>query len=155
MLGVGQPAASNHCCHAGSFASTSGRASRSLAAPLLSTIPRKPSRPCSRRRCNRPTSSRRWCPTPGRQASSRRSRTGRAIAATRGAGPRAASSASYIATGFTGSHEFSFVMPGQAREGAPSSKMTRASPICPTGQVALSSAGTRQLLCMGLFSIFW
>ena len=27
--------------------------------------------------------------------------------------------------------------------------------ICPTCQVALSNAGSRQLLCMGLFSIFW
>ena len=27
--------------------------------------------------------------------------------------------------------------------------------ICPTCQVALSNAGRRLLLCMGLFSIFW
>jgi hypothetical protein len=27
--------------------------------------------------------------------------------------------------------------------------------ICPTSQVALSNAGRRLLLCMGLFSIFW
>jgi hypothetical protein len=26
--------------------------------------------------------------------------------------------------------------------------------ICPTGQVAMSNAGGRRLLCMGLFSIF-
>ncbi len=73
----------------------------------------------------------------GNDLSSGRLRTGRAIAATRGAGPRAVSSVSCIATGSTGSRRSVHHAPRQAREGA------------------LSRAGTRQLLCMGLFSIFW